>query len=290
MLSSPLNCPIMKWSAFSLFICVCFQAAMSQEVSRSIAVDQAPDRMKTLKASLVLGESDERIFWPLYEQYAERLSELNQSTVNALQRLIKSRGDDEAISNVKAVLNHQSMEVALKKEYFDKIIQSTNGTVALQFLQGEELFALLVKSKLFEQEEWNYSLWTPALLKSEEVNQTITEFALGVATGDSAKFRGIMSEFEFEYSRVVGHEYVFFEQCIDDPGAWTPGQCKALGNAFISMQVNELKVKEKFFKQFENTFGSSLAAEFISLQECFSTLSKLRVWLDYLSSADAPQR
>ena len=118
----------------------------------------------------------------------------------------------------------------------------------------------------------------------------LTEFALGIRTGDSSEFRRRMSDFEFEYSRVVGHEYVFFEQYIDDPAAWTPGQCKMCGSAFIAMQVNELKVKERSFKQFDSAFGSSLGANFISLQEYVSVVSKLRVWSEYLATADAPQR
>jgi hypothetical protein len=271
-----------RFSFFFLAMLFC-QHAFSQQASQTQLREEKPDQLNILKSSLALRESQEDLFWPIYEQYEQKLSELKESTFESLRALTLNVEEMRAFSSVQNLLLDEHKEAALKKEYFDKIVASTNGTVALQFLQGEALYDLLLKSRLYEQIQWDHPSWTPSVLKDEMLRQSLTEITLGVVPADSTKFRTLMSDFDFEYSRVVGHQFAFYEQYVDNAGEWTPGQCKQLGNDFLKMQINEVKVKDRYFNKFNETFGPSFAARFIALQEYFNLMSKLKVWSDYIS-------
>lgn len=273
--------------ALALAAVVVSQFVRAQQVSyQSGEINDMPDQGNILKASLVLHESEENMFWPLYEQYEAQLNSMKQKTITSLTALIASERDTASTFSVLSLLGDQRAEVNLKQEYFEKIASSTNGSVALQFLQGEALYDLLLKSKVYEQLQWNGSVWTPAILTDERVKRTLYEFILSVPAKDTVIFRSLLSDFDFHFSRVVGHEYVFFEHYIDNANGWTPFQCKKMGNNFISMQLNEVKVKEDFFRKFSETFSPSFATRLISLHEYFSMMSKLKVWSDYISIPD----
>jgi hypothetical protein len=215
---------------------------------------------------------------------------LKETAHKSLQDLTLNKDEGRSWSNLQHLFDAQRREVDLKKEYFEKIVASTNGTIALQFLQGEMLFDLLMKSKLYEGLNWQSPAWTPAIRKDEKAKTRVMKFTLGITGADEARFDEIHEDFEFECSRVVGHQFHFFEQYLDDANDWTPGQCKKLGSAFLTMQLNELKIKERFADRINEAFGSGFAARYIGLQEYFNTMSKLKVWSDYVSYADNIQR
>jgi hypothetical protein len=267
-----------------------FTYCFSQQASQQITFPSAPDRISILRASLALHESEEKIFWPLYEQYEEKLTMLKQSTLESLKAATLTIDETAAVNNVSDLLQDLQREASLKEEYFDRLLSSTNGTIGLQFLQGEALYDLLMKSDLYEELKWQYPRWNPESVRDELLKKNIFENALSVAPEDTAQFRQLMTDFEFDYSRVVGHEFLFFEQYIDDPTTWTPGQCKKLGNAFLSMQLNEVKVKQKYFEQFSEAFDPLFAARLISFQEYFVMMSKLKVWSDWIATSTVEQR
>jgi hypothetical protein len=259
----------------------------AQQVSNQIGnIKDIPDQGNILKASLVLHDSEENMFWPLYEQYEAQLGEMKQKTITSLAAVIASERDSTEGFSVVTLLEDQRAEVGLKKEYFEKIASSTNGSVALQFLQGEALYDLLLKSKLYEQLQWNGSVWTPAILTDEHAKQTVYEFVLGVPARDTTTFRSLLADFDFYYSRAVGHQYVFFEHYIDNANGWTPFQCKKMGDNFLNMQLVEVKVKEDYFRIFSEAFSPPFATRLISLHEYFNMMSKLKVWSDYISIPD----
>ncbi len=96
----------------------------------------------------------------------------------------------------------------------------------------------------------------------------------------SDEFTTLFSNFEFEYSRVVGHEYLFFQHYIDDPVDWTPRQCKMLGENFLAMQFNEMKIKDRYYTLLSEKFDKVIASRFISLHEYMSMMSKMEVWTE----------
>jgi hypothetical protein len=280
----------MKRFFLLLNVLASFTYCFSQQASQQIIFPSVPDRINILKASLALHESEENIFWPLYEQYEEKLTILKQSTLESLRAVSLNVDRANAVNGVNSLFQDLQREANLKKEYFDRLLSSTNGTIGLQFLQGEALYDLLMKSALYEELNWKYPQWNPEAVRDELIKKNIFENALGVAPEDTTQFRQLLTEFEFDYSRIVGHEFLFFEQYIDDPTTWTPGQCKKLGNAFINMQLNEVKVKDKYFKQFSEAFDPLFAARLISFQEYFIMMSKLKVWSDWIATATVEQR
>lgn len=274
-----------------LLLLALISPGFGQHASQSINYDlDISERANILKASIALHESEERLFWPLFEQYEHRLKASKQSSFGSLRRITEGTETADADASVKMLLKDQREETILKKDYFEKILVSTNGTVGLQFLQGEALFDLLMKSRLYDGLEWSHPTWTPSLLKDDIAKESLVEFALEVAPTDTTEFRRLLREFDFEFSRVVGHQYVFFEQYIDDATEWTPGQCKRLGNAFLAMQLNEIKVKERFFEHFKASFDAGFATRFMALHEYFNTMAKLNVWANHLSVSTGLQR
>lgn len=126
----------------------------------------------------------------------------------------------------------------------------------------------------------------PAVITEERTRQTVYEFVLGVPLQDSAAFRSMLEDFQFEDSRAVGHEYVFFEYYIDEANEWTPFQGRKIGSSFIAMQLHEVDVKEKFYAKLHAKFGPSFAARFLALHEYLNIMSKLKVWSDYAATPD----
>jgi hypothetical protein len=286
---TPLRIRLRLSVAFFFTIMFAFgqQASQQQNVLRI----ENSGRYNILKASLALHESEESVFWPLYEQYEVQLSALKESTYQSLRELTLNKNEVLSLMALQNLFKAQHKEIGLKKEYFDKIVESTNGTIALQFLQGEALFDLLMKSKLYRGMNWQAPAWAPSIAKDEKAKAVIMKFTLGISGADALRFDELHEDFEYEYSRVVGHEFHFFEQYLDDAGEWTPGQCKKYGTAFIAMQLSEVKVKERFMEQFNKAFGQSFAARYIALQEYFINMSKLKVWSDYVTTtADDTQR
>jgi hypothetical protein len=257
--------------------------AAAQQAS-SVAVHELDNtQSKFLRATLSEHEMPETIFWPLYEQYHQKSNEFETATANTLQELTSADDASNIQDLVRQSFDNQYEEAKLKDDYFSKVLNATNGTIALEFLQSEILFDLLLKSKLYESMAWSKPKWTATMLKDEAAKLTVLESTLDIPASRIDRFRLISEEFEFDYSRVVGHQLVFFENCIDDVAELTPGACKKLGSNFISMLQNETKVKQKYFKLLQKEFDPLLAAKFISFQEYFFTMAKLNVWSESIA-------
>jgi hypothetical protein len=258
----------------------------SQQASQQISfAEQDREKVNILKASVAFHDGQESIFWPLYEQYEQKLDKIRENSFVALQHLTLNHSDSLALENVQHLLLEQNEEASIKREYFDKLNLSTNGILALQFLQSEALFDLLTKSKWYEKLPWERPKWNPGILKDEQLKISAFISLLDVNSEQAQEFKLLMEDFEFEYSRIVGHEFLFFEQYIEDPFDLTPGQCKTIGSSFVKMQLHEVKIKERYFEKMNKAFGTSFAARFIAMEEYFNIISKLNVWSNYLSSA-----
>lgn len=65
-----------------------YYSGEAQHADTQLAVNSVPDRINILKASLTLMESEEKMFWPLYEQYELQLSNLKENTLRAMKHLV----------------------------------------------------------------------------------------------------------------------------------------------------------------------------------------------------------
>jgi hypothetical protein len=256
------------------FLCV---TSLAQQASQLVVYNEPGNHSRYVKSLLSLENAHDMVFWPLFDQYAEKLELIRSKRHISSQRLLEDYGNatpDQLNAHLQANLE----DALLRKEYFQKALSSTNGVVALQFLQGEELFELLGQLSLFENVSRDLPRWDVALTKNEsEKIQLFTNF-LEVAAGERDQLRTLLEDFEFDMSRVVGHEHFFFEQYIEDCSDFVPGHCKKLGVAFAEMNVNEERTKQRYFEKLLQSFGVHAAVKFVVLQEYFSLMSKLSVW------------
>ena len=221
---------------------------------------------------MVLTEVDENLFWPMYRQYEK------ERQMPATRTFLEGSDSKDTKSFVKQIFDGQAENLSLKRQYFNRISGSLNGTLALQFLQTEALLDLMVKSQLYDSQAWEHPLWRSEMLEDENVKMLSMEESLGLTKEQALRFRSLFVEFEFDYSRIVGHQLVWFEQYVEDITDLTPAQCKKLGNEFLTMQQNELRLLERMFKSMLETFGEEVALKYMALEDYFTMAAKLQTW------------
>ena len=136
----------------------------------------------------------------------------------------------------------------------------------------------MVKSQLYNNKSWQHPPWQPEMLEDDNVKMAAMEENLGLTREQVLRFRSLFVDFEFNYSRIVGHQLVWFEQFVEDVSDLTPAQCKKLGKEFLSMQQNELRLREKVFKEMKSEFGDQVALRYMALDEFFNASAKLQTW------------
>jgi hypothetical protein len=260
---------------------------IAQDASVHLASGEIiPDRLSLIGSAVTLPAAQENDFWPLYEQYEKKRKDQGETfrpfvsaDLNGEISSFDSLNQDPS-SLVLKILNAESRGVKLKKEYFDKIESALNGSIALQFLQSEILIDMIHRSRLYEGEKWSCPDWNVGMLKDENMKCQVMEFTLGLSGNDSQKFRPLFEDYQFDYSRIVGHQYFFFEQYIEDVSGLTPAQCKKLGNEFLNMQQREIVVRKNFFEKMRQFFGAKVAVRFLAVDDYYSLMEKLKTWSD----------
>jgi len=248
-------------------------AAFGQQANVKKQFDQEPtfDRRSVLNATLAFtGTVEETSFWSLYDEYESGIPEAFQCT-----HTLSSRQGRTSRQCVESVLANQSKEVFVRKDFFARISKATNGKTAFQFLQSEILTDLILKSRIFEAAQDHYPMWNSNLIEDESAKFAVLRSAMHVEDQDISKFESIVADFEFEYSRVVGHALVWFEQYVEDITDFTPAQCVVLGNEFLKMQEDEINLKARYFNIIASSLSEETAARFIALQDYFFNMDKL---------------
>ena len=117
------------------------------------------DYLKTEKKDLVkeymkLDEAQSAKFWPLYDEYMGKRSEIGKDRI----QLIKDYGtqyptmtDDQATSLVKRALNNDKAYTSLQEKYFKKFSKAVSPIKAAQFMQLEDYFRTLVRSAVQDE-------------------------------------------------------------------------------------------------------------------------------------------
>lgn len=239
-----------------------------------VADDEKSERKNVLRSLLALKESEETIFWPLYEQYEQQL----ESTSFSIRTAAAQSNNPNSV--IGQAFKNQYRNVRVKKEFFERINAAINGTIALKFLQSEALTELMQKSKYRELDFGEQLVWDKQFINDERLKFERMVELLSPSPESVEKLRLVFDDFEFEYSRVVGHQFVWFELYVEDPLDLTPAQCKKMGAEFLQQQYNEVRVAERFFKQLASDTDEKLAAMFIMLEDYFNTMAKLEVWSD----------
>ncbi len=268
-------------SSFFIAALVVSLPAVSQQASLlHIAKDEKSEQKNVLRSLLALKESEEAIFWPLYEQYEQQL----QST-SAVAPANLSGEADNPNSVVHQAFNNRYRSVRVRKDFFEKINSAINGTVALKFLQSEALTELMQKSKSCELDFGEQLVWDKRFINDEQLKFERMVALLNPSREFIDELKMVFDDFEFEYSRVVGHQFVWFELYVEDPLELTPAQCRKMGTEFLQQQYNEIGVAQRFFKQLASKTDENLAEMFIMLEDYFNTMAKLEVWSDLVFAA-----
>lgn len=260
---------------------VLFSTQLSAQIVSAVTIPLPVnnERRTVAKATVTLHESYENVFWSLYDQYEHQLPVIEVG-METLYEQLQNKEMEAARITMESVLENQYREVAVRRDFMEKFNNSMNGQVALQFLQSEILHDLILRSRTVEESKVTLPQWNVAMLKDEKVKQSVMAFTLGVTQEDEGRFRKVYEDFNFDYSRVVGHQLVWFEQYIEDVSELTPAQSLKLAREFVAMQFNELKVKENYFKKINEEFGTDMAVRFFHTEEYFDMMSKLKVWAD----------
>lgn len=242
-----------------------------------------PERVSVVEASVDITEFHERLFWPIYEQYQEKQEVSLDCALQAFKQLAtaESKSAANAYKCVHEFILAQHDALAIKREYFQKMSKGVNGFIALQFLQTEALYDLIMKSDFYGKFEWTKPVTTLLIEEEDSVKRSFFDTTLSLSDEEAVKFWPLYDAFQFDYSRVVGEQLLWFEQYIEDASLLTPGQCKHLGEAFLKMQQAEINVKEKYVQQIANTLGAAFASRFFALEDYFSVLAKMKVWAAY---------
>lgn len=284
------NTNTMKTSLISTLISsLVITSGIAQDTSVHFTSDEnIPERLALIESAITLPDAQENIFWPLYEQYAKkRIKDKSEAFIqpetthpHGKNPASLDPADGDPSSFALEILNDESDGVKLKMEYFDKIESALNGSIALQFLQSEALLDLIQRSRLYEKMKWDRPEWNAGLLKDENAKCQIMEFTLGLSGNEAQKFRALFEDYQFEYSRIVGHQYFFFEQYIEDVSGLTPAQCKKLGREFLMMQQREVAIRKNYFQKMREFFGEKVAIRFLAVDDYYSLMEKLKTWSD----------
>jgi hypothetical protein len=261
---------------------------LTPELSHRISTE----RIAVMRAATIPVEQ-ENLFWTIYAEYVEArdtdpaCSSLAMNAANVqggpLADALVSRKIDPSPC-FREMLGNQSQDVNLKAQYFERISNAVNGSVAMQFLQAEALMDLLHRSKMYERMDWNRPHWNSSLLKNEKAKFDVIEFALGIAPEQSRSFRVLFEDYQFEFARIAGHQLSFFEMYIDDVGFSTPGHCNQLGSNFLKMQLDEIELRQHFFERLSAAFDANLATRYLALDDYFTSMDKLKVWSDNMTT------
>lgn len=254
--------------------------------------DRIPSERIAAMRSTIIPEQQENLFWSIYAEYLEaRVTDTGCSSlamnasnqINSWGDMLISRKADPS-SCLNEMLENLSKDVKLKEDYFKRISKAVNGSVALQFLQTETLMDLLHRSKMYEQLEWSRPDWNASLLKDENAKFEVIQSALEITPDQTRSFKMLFEDYQFEFCRIAGEQLFFFEGYVDDVTFSTPGHCNQLGSAFLQMQSDEIKLRQRFFERISSAFDANLAARFLALDDYFTSMDKLKVWSDSMAA------
>lgn len=117
----------------------------------ALRADLKADKADIIDQAMQLSPDDAKKFWPVYKQYDQELSAINDSLV----QLVKTYADKfGSINNTDAQqltlksLDVQSRKIGLKKKYFPIFSKATSPLTAAKFFQAEYRLELLFNLKL----------------------------------------------------------------------------------------------------------------------------------------------
>ena len=109
--------------------------------------DVRQEKAEIMGAMMVLSAEDSAKFWPIYTDYEEALTKLNDLRLENLKeyaRKYTEMTDDEADRLVQKAMEYQKQRAELVAKTYDKVKQALGGITAARFAQVESQLLLLI--------------------------------------------------------------------------------------------------------------------------------------------------
>ena len=109
--------------------------------------DIRQEKAEIMGAMLVLSAQDSAKFWPIYSEYDEKLTKLNDMRLANMKEYVSKYNeitDDEADRLVQKAMEYQKQRAELLAETYDKVKQALGGVTAARFAQVENQLLLLI--------------------------------------------------------------------------------------------------------------------------------------------------
>ena len=118
------------------------------EVSRSVI---KTEKKAAIAEVMQLTDAQSQTFWPLYNEYNEKMYAINTDLFNIIKDYAKyyeSMSDAKAIELWSNVFKIETELLKLKKEYFNKFLQILPPTKIVKYFQAENKIKALIDAEL----------------------------------------------------------------------------------------------------------------------------------------------
>lgn len=116
-----------------------------------VRADLRADKAEIVKQAMQLKPEEATAFWPVYKEYDQQVSNLNNSLVALIKTYAEKYGsinDKDATDLSEKAFDFQAKKVALKKKFFPKFSKATSPLTAAKFFQVDNRLELLFNLKL----------------------------------------------------------------------------------------------------------------------------------------------
>jgi len=117
----------------------------------ALRADLKADKADIINQAMQFSPADAKKFWPVYKQYDQELSGINDHLVQLVKTYAEKFGsinDADAQSLTTQALDVQAKKIALKQKYFPIFAKATSPLTAAKFYQVEYRLELLFNLKL----------------------------------------------------------------------------------------------------------------------------------------------
>jgi hypothetical protein len=109
--------------------------------------DVRQEKAEIMGAMMVLSAQDSAKFWPIYSEYDEELTKLNDMRIANMKEYVSKYDeitDDEADRLVQKAMEYQKQRAELLAKTYEKVKQTLGGVTAARFAQVEHQLLLLI--------------------------------------------------------------------------------------------------------------------------------------------------
>jgi len=109
--------------------------------------DVRQEKSEIMGAVMLLNASDAAKFWPVYSDYDEELTKVNNLRSDNIQeyaRVYTSLTDEKADELIKRSLDYQKQRAELLAKYYERVKQELGGITAARFVQIEHQLLLII--------------------------------------------------------------------------------------------------------------------------------------------------